>query len=143
VDDAYQRSAIGALIHRHDALGWRILRKVFRIVKIRRPASRLTLTIEPWIVLARDVPLAFGELLVLDSNTYGDDRGATSLLDRTVVPRLTRRGIEIAPLHFAERGHCLPHTVGRPHVDRVLGLAEADDERRGAWVVLHDRGEIL
>ena len=105
VDDAHERRAIAALIGGNDPLGRWILREIFRVVQIGRRPSRLPRSIEAWIVGARDVPLRFGELLVLDAHAHGDDGGVAALLHRAVVRRLTGCGVQIPALHFAETGH--------------------------------------
>jgi hypothetical protein len=136
--------AISTLIGRHNPLGRRILRQVVRVVKIRGRPSRLAWSVQARIIRASDIPLGFGELLVLDSDAHGDDRSGTALFHCAVVRGLAGRRVEISALHFAERRHRLPHSaVAWPHVDRVLSLTEADDERRRRGIVLHDGGEIL
>ena len=88
VDDAYERGAIGPLIRGDDALGWWILREVFRIVKIGRRPSGLPRAAESRIVCASDVPLCLGELLPFDADTDGHYRGAASLFHSAVIRRL-------------------------------------------------------
>src|SRR5690606_5778700 len=49
---------------------------------------------------------------------------------------LTADGVEVPALHVAEPGHGFPDAAAAgPHVDRILGLPEADDERRSVRIV--------
>ena len=106
--------------------------------------------VQPGIVGARHVPLGFGEPATLDAHPHGHQRHVPAFVDhrwgefrRTPSAGLAADGIKIPALHLSETGYGFPHTAARGHVDRVLGLAEADGERRSLGIMLDHAGEIL
>src|SRR5690606_9319573 len=79
---------------------------------------------------------------VLDAHAHRHDRGFAAFEDGAVVAGLAALGIEVPALNVAERGDALPNASAGRNVDRILGLAESDDERRLARVVRDDRLQV-
>src|SRR5690606_40001848 len=78
----------------------------------------------------------------LDAHADRDDRRLVALLHGAVIRGLAADRIEVAPVDVAERGDRLPDAAPRSDVDRILGLAKADDERRRARFAGDHRVEI-
>ncbi len=143
IHDPDQRVAIGSLVARHGRVAWRVRREVIGIVQVGRWAALAAWPSQPRVVGAREEPFGFGELAVLDAHADRNDRRLAPLFDRAEIAGLSGDRVEVPPLHLAKAGHRLPHAVARAHVDRILGLAESDDERGGSRIVLDDGSKIL
>src|SRR5690606_1064781 len=78
--DADQRVAVDALVLRHDALRRRVRLEVYGIEQHGRARAA-----ETHVALAHDVPLALGDLAILDAHAHGHDANRVAFHDRAVV----------------------------------------------------------
>src|SRR6188474_1924204 len=99
-------------------------------MKIGRRTALPARTVQTRVVGPCEHPLRFGQLPILDLHAHGDDRRLAPFLDGAVVAGLSGNGIEVSTLHLAKARYHLPDASAWSRVDRVLGLTEADDERR-------------
>jgi hypothetical protein len=98
---------------------------------------------EPGISFAREDPLGFRNLSILDSKSQRGDYRACRFFQQPEVSGLSRLGIEVTALYLSERFDGFPESrTGTPH-DSILGLPESGRERRYRWFVSHHGVQVL